>query len=202
MDAMDTSLESLWRGPFGDAYHARSPGSVPANVALFARILSRTGPIRSVIELGCGVGANLQAIGTLLPECKRLGVEINEAAASEARKWGDVALCSLLSYVPLGPSQLAFTKGVLIHIDPAYLPLAYDVLSHCAGQYALIAEYFSPHPRAIPYRGHDAALWARDFGGEFLDRHAQYFRLLDYGFVSKRDTFPQDDLTWWLMERR
>jgi spore coat polysaccharide biosynthesis protein SpsF len=55
---------------------------------------------------------------------------------------------------------------------------------------------------AIAYRGHSDRLFKRDFAGEIMDRHSQ-LRLVDYGFAYRRDpNFPQDDITWFLMEKR
>ena len=54
----------------------------------------------------------------------------------------------------------------------------------------------------MPYRGHDARLFKRDFAGEMLDRFSD-LRLVDYGFRYHRDpAHPADDLTWFLMEKR
>jgi spore coat polysaccharide biosynthesis protein SpsF len=80
--------------------------------------------------------------------------------------------------------------------------LAYDQLA-CAGRrYVAIIEYYNPSPVEVLYRGHSGRLFKRDFAGEFMDRHPA-FQLIDYGFVYHRDlVFPQDDLTWFLMERR
>ena len=45
-------------------------------------------------------------------------------------------------------------------------------------------------------------LFKRDFAGEILDRHAD-LQLVDYGFAYRRNPqFPQDDITWFLMEKR
>ena len=101
----------------------------------------------------------------------------------------------------MGRWDLAFTRGLLIHIHPRDLPKAYDTLHQAAAKYILICEYFSPQPRMIPYRGQDNLLWARDFAGEMLDRFDD-LALLDYGFVYHRDPVaPQDDVTWFLMEK-
>jgi len=44
-------------------------------------------------------------------------------------------------------------------------------------------------------------LFKRDFAGEMLERFAD-LKLLDYGFVYRRDpNFPQDDITWFLLEK-
>ena len=37
--------------------------------------------------------------------------------------------------------------------------------------------------------------------GEMLDRYSD-LHLVDYGFVWRRDVFAQDDLTWFLLEKR
>jgi spore coat polysaccharide biosynthesis protein SpsF len=92
-------------------------------------------------------------------------------------------------------------KGVLIHINPAELPAVYDRLVASTGRYLLLAEYYNPTPVAIPYRGHAERLFKRDFCGELLDRHPG-LRLADYGFAYRRDPkFPQDDITWFLLEK-
>jgi spore coat polysaccharide biosynthesis protein SpsF len=66
----------------------------------------------------------------------------------------------------------------------------------------LMGEYYNPSPTAIPYRGHADRLFKRDFAGELLDRFPD-LRLIDYGFAYRRDpAFPQDDITWFLLEKR
>ena len=63
-------------------------------------------------------------------------------------------------------------------------------------------EYYNPVPVQIDYRGHQGKLFKRDFAGEMLERHAN-FKLLDYGFAYRKDpSFPQDDITWFLMEKK
>ena len=53
----------------------------------------------------------------------------------------------------------------------------------------------------IPYRGNEDRLFKRDFAGELMNRFPT-LKLLDYGFVWKRDpVFPQDDITWFLLEK-
>jgi spore coat polysaccharide biosynthesis protein SpsF len=69
------------------------------------------------------------------------------------------------------------------------------------GRYLFVAEYYNPSPVAIAYRGHKDRLFKRDFAGEIMDRYPQ-IRLVDYGFSYHRDpSFPQDDITWFLMEK-
>ena len=53
----------------------------------------------------------------------------------------------------------------------------------------------------VNYRGHADRLFRRDFAGEMLDKFND-LRLLDYGFVYHRDpSFPQDDFTWFLLDK-
>lgn len=93
-------------------------------------------------------------------------------------------------------------KGVLIHLNPEVLPQVYDTLVQATGEYLLVAEYYSPMPVAIAYRGHSDRLFKRDFAGEIMLRHPA-MELLDYGFAYPRDrNFPQDDITWFLMRKR
>ena len=92
-------------------------------------------------------------------------------------------------------------KGVLIHINPELLERAYRKLYDASHRYVLVCEYYNPSPVRMPYRGHDDRLFKRDFAGEMLDMFAD-LQLIDYGFQYHRDpTFPQDDITWFLMEK-
>ena len=77
----------------------------------------------------------------------------------------------------------------------------YSKLATATSKYLLIAEYYNPSPVSIVYRENDDRLFKRDFAGEILDQHPE-FKLIDYGFVYHRDqNFPQDDVTWFLLER-
>ncbi|MDH2416610.1 pseudaminic acid biosynthesis-associated methylase [Nocardioides sp. CER19] len=200
-----TPQEEFWAGEFGADYIERNvdPTYLAANFAFFGRILERAAGVASVLELGANVGMNLRALRSLLPHAGLAAVEINPTAADALREWGgaEVHEGSILDFRPSEPADLAFTKGVLIHINPDELPRVYDTLADASRRYVLIAEYYNPSPVAIPYRGHDDRLFKRDFAGEMLDRHPE-FRLVDYGFAYRRDPqFPQDDITWFLLEK-
>jgi hypothetical protein len=66
----------------------------------------------------------------------------------------------------------------------------------------LIAEYYSPVPIEISYRGHEQRLFKRDFAGELLGTFPD-LRLVDYGFSYRNDPVaPQDDITWFLLEKQ
>lgn len=205
--AHSTEQEAFWEGDFGNEYtdRNRGPGWVAANAALFSRILSRTQKVQAVLELGSNIGLNLMALRHLLPVAKLSAVEINEKAASELRanlSDVDLHLNSILEFKPNTTWDLVFTKGVLIHINPAQLPIVYELMYRASSRYLLVAEYYNPNPTEITYRGHTGKLFKRDFAGDMLDKFAD-LSLIDYGFVYHRDSnFPQDDMTWFLMEKQ
>ena len=68
-------------------------------------------------------------------------------------------------------------------------------------RFVMVCEYFNPTPVEVAYRGHEHALFKRDFAGELLDAYPE-LRLVDYGFTYHRDPlYPLDDSTWFLMEK-
>ena len=202
-----TEQEAFWRDEFGDGYVDRNRGGarIASNTAFFGKVLSRTHGVRSVLELGPNIGLNLMALKRLLPASKISAVEINKKAASELQeKLPDVDLhvTSILDFEPSSSWDLVFIKGVMIHINPDKLPVVYDLMHQSSSRYILVAEYYNPFPVEVPYRGHTGKLFKRDFAGEMLDAFPD-LALLDYGFVYHRDSnFPQDDMTWFLMEKR
>lgn len=205
MNTFTTPQEKFWAGAFGDEYTDRNGGAqwVANNLSLFSRILSRTQGINSVTELGANRGLNLLALRQLLPAAELSAVEINAKAVEKLRElpWLNVEHASILDFKPRTTSDLVFIKGVLIHLNPEVLPTVYELMHAASSRYICIAEYYSPSPVSIPYRGHTDRLFKRDFAGEMLRAHAD-LKLIDYGFVYRGDPhFPQDDLTWFLMEK-
>ena len=202
-----TDQEKFWAGQFGDEYIKRNTGAEPLadTVALFSRILSRCPGSGSLIEFGANTGINLRAIRSLRPTMSLDAVEINENAVSELAQWGGARRVhhrSILDFEAEDTYDIALIKGVLIHVNPEFLARVYDSLYGATRRYIVVAEYFNPTPVEVEYRGHAARLFKRDFAGEMLDRF-QKLRVVDYGFVWRRDpVFTQDDLTWFVMEVR
>lgn len=202
-----TEQETFWAGHFGDQYSDRNVGAdaVAANVALFSKVLSATRQVNSVFELGCNIGLNLQALRSVLPAAEIEAVEINAKAVGTALESGAanrVLQGSLLDVQPEKTYDLVFTKGVLIHISPDMLDVAYQQLYSLSNRYVMVCEYYNPSPVEIEYRGHQGKLFKRDFASDLLDRYSD-LALVDYGFVWRRDpNFPQDDATWFLLEKK
>jgi spore coat polysaccharide biosynthesis protein SpsF len=202
-----TEQEKFWSGEFGAEYVASNDRSNPRWPKLplfFHRVLSHAWGVERVLECGASLGANLDAIRSLLPQARLEAIEINPDTAHRlaAEPFVDQVHClPLADFSPQEAYDLVFTKGVLIHIDPAQLPAVYDRLHALSRRYVLLAEYYNRHPEPVPYKGRTDLLFKRDFAGEFMDRHPD-MRLVDYGFVYHRDPLlPLDDVTWFLMEK-
>ena len=192
----------FWAGDFGDEYIDRNNTEklLESNWWLFCKALKKVDDIGDMIELGANIGLNIAAIKRIYPYIKADAVEINEKAFQQLVKVADTAYnCNLFDTRITRQYDLAFTKGVLIHIHPDDLKAAYQRLFDLSRRYILICEYYNPKPVEIEYRGEKGKLWKRDFAGEMMDAHP--LRLVDYGFVYHRDKWPQDDITWFLMEK-
>lgn len=207
MSDFKTEQENFWAGAFGAEYILRnqSDALLASNLNFFAKALRGARGIRSCIEFGANVGMNLRALKLLYPGIDLHGIEINAEAAHQLEAVipsNQVDNVSILGFQSKRNWDLALIKGVLIHLNPEVLPLVYDKLVACVSRYLLVAEYYNPAPVAIPYRGQTDRLFKRDFAGEILERHPQ-LQLIDYGFAYHRDpNFPQDDITWFLLEKR
>jgi len=202
-----TEQEAFWAGNFGTEYIQRNQGDtlLASNLDFFAKVLHAARGVKTCIEFGANIGMNLKALKLLHPMQEQHGIEINADAARELALVippKNVYHNSIFEFNSQRTWDLTLIKGVLIHINPDELPQVYDKLISVCGKYLLVAEYYNPAPVAIPYRGHTNRLFKRDFAGEIMDRHPQ-MELIDYGFAYRRDpNFPQDDITWFLMEKR
>ncbi len=205
-NSFKTEQEVFWAGEFGIEYIDRNKGEylLASNLSFFSNSLKQAGKIKSCIEFGANIGMNLKALKLLYPDLKLNGIEINSTAAGELKKIigeNSVYNCSIFDFEPIEKVELALIKGVLIHINPEYLSTVYQKLYDASSNYILIAEYYNPSPVAIPYRGHSDRLFKRDFAGEMLQLYSD-LKLIDYGFLYKNDpVFPQDDITWFLLEK-
>ncbi len=206
MTQYKTEQETFWAGDFGTEYIGRNAGSelLASNLVFFSKALAKSQGLGSCIEFGANIGMNLRALRLLYPNQEQFAIEINSSATTELSSIlpsENIFQTSILDFQPDRTWDLVLIKGVLIHISPDYLPQVYDALYRAADRYLLVCEYYNPSPVAINYRGHNDRLFKRDFCGEILDRYTD-LRLIDYGFVYQRDpNFPQDDVTWFLMQK-
>lgn len=202
-----TSQEAFWAGQFGTEYIGRNDSNqlLASNLNFFTKALEQAGRITSCLELGANIGMNLKALQLLYPGINLKGVEINPDAAGQLRKLigsNNVYEGSVFDYPVTDKVDLSLIKGVLIHINPEMLNVVYEKLYQATDRYILVCEYYNPTPVTVSYRGHADRLFKRDFAGEMLDKYSD-LSLVEYGFACRRDpAFPQDDITWFLMERR
>lgn len=201
-----TEQEEFWAGSFGNNYTERNVGDkwIASNTSLFSKILSSTNGIKSICEFGSNRGLNLVALKNLIPDAKFSAIEINKQAINELKsnlKDVKVYPMSIFDFIPDVKKDFVFIKGVLIHINPNKLQTVYKLLFESSNKYICIIEYYNPTPVTISYRGYDDRLFKRDFVGEIMKKY-ENLKLVDYGFVYHNDpNFPQDDITWFLLEK-
>lgn len=201
-----TKQEEFWSGEFGDEYINRNVSEhlLASNIHFFSEILNSCSPINTVLELGANVGMNIRALKLLLPFAKFAGVEINKAAYQSLIAIEGVQGYhqSIFDFQPKETADFVFIKGVLIHINPDMLKLAYEKLYQSSSRYICIGEYYNPTPVALSYRGHSDKLFKRDFAADIIEQFPD-LELIKYGFAYRKDPlFPQDDITWFLFKKR
>jgi pseudaminic acid biosynthesis-associated methylase len=200
-----TEQEEFWASEFGNGYLSRNDSEhlIVSRMVHFAKFLKSAPRVRSIMELGCNIGLNLQALNRLNKDFELSAYEINPIAAAKAKELNvaNITCDTILNKIKSERTfDLAFTSGVLIHIDPAHLEAVYQNLYDLSARYILINEYYNPTPLMVEYRGAKDRLFKRDFAGELIDKFN--LRLIDYGFLYRRDNyFPRDDSTWFLLEK-
>lgn len=196
-----TRLEHLWAGNFGDDYVSRNADSYSHREPFWQHQLERLKP-RTVLEVGCNIGGNLEWIEPRVAQGSVYGVDINRTAITRLRERlpSVNAIWSPGRDLPFRDRlfDLVFTMGVLIHQPEITLPLVMSEMVRCSGRYVLCGEYFAEDTVEVPYRGHDGALFKRDYGALFAQMFPE-LALVDSGFLSRDEGW--DDVTWWLFER-
>lgn len=199
-----TAQEGMWTGTFGTAHSERNAGgSLSVDAEFFARALRSVGGIASCLELGANIGRNLRARQQRYPGLAVRGVEINPDAArvlEGALGRASVHRGSLFDYASPDVFDLVLVKGVLIHVDPGMLPVAYAPMHRGDS-------CWSPSTRVLPSGPRGPAMprltiICYSSGISRADRYRDR-SLRDDGFVYYRDrTCPQDDVNWFLLEKR
>ena len=197
--------EDFWAGSFGKEYIDRNRDEklLASNFVFFSNIFSKMSKLpKTCIELGANIGMNVFPIKTLLPTAEITGVEINKEACVELEKTGcNVINKSILELEAKQTYELVLLKGVLIHQNPDFLLKTYNKIYSLSSKWIIIAEYFNPTPIEMSYRGHKDRLFKRDFAGELLNQFKN-LELVANGFSYHGDVFPQDDINWFLIEKK
>ena len=209
MPADQPKALGAWSGEFGDRYterNARTTDAVRGRTRVWGEVFRQiVGDMpASALEVGPNLGLNLQGIQALAP-MELWGIEPNPAARTRLVEDGilpaDHVIEGFGHKIPLADNavELAFTCGVLIHVDPSLLEQTVREIHRVSSKYVFCAEYFSPKAETIQYRGETDLLFKNDFGSLYLDLFPD-LRLVDYGFFWRRTTV-MDDCTWWLFRK-
>lgn len=194
-------LEALWEGDFGDDYVDRNAEAYEHRGPFWTGLHERLG-FGSVLEVGANVGGNLQWLAPLVPPGALYGIDVNRKAIRRLHERVPVvnALWAPGRDLPLRDRwfDLVFTMGVLIHQPTATLPLVMHEMVRCSSRWVLAGEYHAREEAEVAYRGHEGALFKRDYGGIFLELFPE-LTLVDQGFLGRNEGW--DDITWWLLER-
>lgn len=198
-----------WSGEFGNRYTERNSATADAvhgRTAVWAEVFRRmVGDMpKSALEIGPNLGLNLRGIRAL-SDMELWGIEPNPTArellVSDGVLPADRVIEGFGHSIPLADKSvdLAFTSGVLIHVDPSLLEQTLREIHRVSAKYVFCTEYFSPKAETIPYRGETDLLFKNDFGSLYLDLFPDLV-LVDYGFFWRRTTV-MDDTTWWLFRK-
>lgn len=202
---MKTEQEKFWSSDFGNSYTKRTHEKrkyFTTRIKMWSEILLNTSDIKSVFEIGCNTGINMDVINFLMnKKIDTNGIEINKKAFTLAKKnKHKVKNISVLDYKPKKKFDMSISCGVMIHINPDYLNKVYDVLYNSSKKYILISEYFNTNPVSIDYSGYSNKLFKRDFAKEIKKKYN--LKLIDYKFMWSQDNlYPCDDTTWFLFEK-
>lgn len=173
-----TDQIKVWNSNLGKEYTDRNPLSSRAMNDLY---LKNFGLNRSflnheflddldrsikILEVGTNVGTQLQ----ILQEMGFLnlyGIEL-QSYAVELSKAGTKNINLIQGNVfdlPFkdGFFDLVFTSGVLIHISPDDISLAFDEIFRCTNKYIWGYEYYAEEYVRERYRGYDNLLWKANF---------------------------------------
>lgn len=193
-------MTDLWTSSFGNDYTRRQADTINARRDVWRMVLPRH--IDSILEVGANVGANLEAMA-LNTTAELYATEPNDIAREQLKA---TDLCVQVTADAAhnlrfddASIDLVFTSGVLIHIPTDKLAASMAEIHRVAKRYIIAAEYFAPSEEMIPYRGHDNALWRRDYGSLYLDQFPD-LRCTSCLFAWKRMT-GLDNLTIWVMEK-
>lgn len=200
-DGEAARLERLWSGEFGVAYADRNRVLNERRSLFWDRLLAEH-PITSVLEIGCGQGANLKPIAQRLEPSDVWGVDLGEVALERARANapGTNLVRAQARALPFRDRfvDLTFTCGVLIHQPEETLGAVIDELVRCSARFVLWIEYHAPVTEEVPYHGEPGSLFRRDYGGIFTSRHPE-LRIVESGYHDREVDF--DRATWQLLER-
>ena len=174
-----------WQGDFGRDYTDRNfltPQQVDdlwrknygvSRTDLNLRFFQGVPKEARILEVGCNIGNQLLLLQQL-GYSNLHGVEVQAYALDIARSRAHgISLVQSTAFdIPYKDQyfDLVFTAGVLIHIDPADLPVALAEIHRCTRSLIIGTEYYAPKITEVTYREHRGLLWKTDYAQEYLSR--------------------------------
>ncbi|MHC4190092.1 MAG: pseudaminic acid biosynthesis-associated methylase [Planctomycetota bacterium] len=130
--------------------------------------------VKSVMEVGCGVGVQLRTVKRCLgAEATLWGVEPFPGAIMQSQKYPDLLniVQSDCYDIPFkdGFFDLVFTHCVLIHIHPDNLIKGMKEIYRASSRYILGYEYWADKLHEVEYRGHKNVMWKGDYAQMYMD---------------------------------
>jgi pseudaminic acid biosynthesis-associated methylase len=194
-------LEQLWSGEFGDKYIDRNAKAGDVRGPFWQELLARLRPAR-VLEVGCNVGGNLRWVAETVPRKDVFGIDVNQKAIEQlcVTLPGINAVWGAARELPFRDRwfDLVFTMGVLIHQPETTLSLVMAEIVRCSRRYILCGEYFAEQTEEVAYRGHEGALFRRNYGKLYQEIFPD-LSLHSKGFLSRAQGW--DDVTYWVFEK-
>jgi len=188
--------EKRWSGAFGDAYIGRSPHTGDEMNSLYQNLYGITRSelnsiyLRhmfrwsSILEVGCGVGVQLELLAkdgfTDL-----WGIDISKTAIDVARENPSLASVSanlmkgsvfdLPASIGDKKFDIVFTSGLLIHLQQEEMELAMEQIYNASSRYIWGFEYYTEAPTCneIPYRGEDHALYKANYPCIYMNKYPE-----------------------------
>jgi len=195
-------LERLWAGEFGRAYIDRNRVLDERRAHFWDGLLFRHS-ITSVLEVGCGQGANLAPIARRLEPANVWGVDVNATAIERARLQapGTNIVKSPARHLPFrdGFVDLAFTVGALIHQPEETLGTVIAEIVRCSSRFVLWAEYRASQTEEVPYHDEPGSLFRRDYAAIIAAAHPELL-VVEHGFLDRDAGFDRVD--WQLLQHR
>ena len=169
-----TKQLGYWTGKFGNDFIKRNSDTkyFAKRKSFFEQIVKKYN-IRSILEIGCGIGGNLKIIAEIDPSIKLAAIEPNKKAISIARKnipKAEIIDGNIFNVNIARKFDLVFTSVVLIHIADEDLPIALEKIYKASSKYILAIEYYSKKRKVVLYRGLVDALFKRPYDEVYLNK--------------------------------
>jgi 2-polyprenyl-3-methyl-5-hydroxy-6-metoxy-1,4-benzoquinol methylase len=131
-------------------------------------ILRTLGPIRSVLDVGCGRGRLASVLAKVLPHAQYTGIDVGmeqAMATLNVRPDGETHAVALQDFYPGATYDLVLASEVLLHIPPDEIEHAVDRLFKLSAKWIVTIDWTEPIPGVEPAYWN----WIHDYSSLFGD---------------------------------